>query len=260
MGSSEVGGVLGRAFGNAISMSNISSSAIVAGHNKIGGIVGHASSSYGEIRNAIFTGDMSQPSRYGYYGSSVGGIAGSLSYMTISDVVVNTNITGKQYVGGVAGIMFSNNASISKAYVDANIHAGTMYGGGIAGKAYSSSQVENSHATGSLTGNRLGGVVGQLNSAFIRNSYSTMIVTSNDAQTGGLVGEVTNVAEDGVLRAYWDIEVNGQSSSSAGEGKSTAELQCPTAPGDVSCDPTIFADWDATVWDFGTSTDYPVLR
>jgi hypothetical protein len=63
-----------------------------------------------------------------------------------------------------------------------------------------------------------------------------------------------------VSSSYWDVEVSGITNSSFGVGKTTSELQCPTAPGDVICDPTLFADWDATVWDFGTSSDYPVLR
>ncbi|WP_276682681.1 hypothetical protein, partial [Thalassolituus oleivorans] len=69
-----------------------------------------------------------------------------------------------------------------------------------------------------------------------------------------------------VTDTYWDADLASGLPASVnnipmgGDGKLTFELQCPTSPGDVSCDPTIFADWDATVWDFGTSTDYPVLR
>jgi hypothetical protein len=63
-----------------------------------------------------------------------------------------------------------------------------------------------------------------------------------------------------VTSSFWDVDVSGLSSSFGGEGKTTFELQCPTMPGDVTCNASMYADWDETIWDFGTSSDYPVLR
>ena len=90
-----------------------------------------------------------------------------------------------------------------------------------------------------------------------------MTKVSSKGQKYGLVrGIYANNTNLVVENSYWDAERSGTTISAGdlGYGKTTAELQCPTAPGDVSCDPIIFADWDAAVWDFGTSTDYPVLR
>jgi hypothetical protein len=65
---------------------------------------------------------------------------------------------------------------------------------------------------------------------------------------------------------YWDTDLSSVYNSGVdgidvgGEGKTTFELQCPTMPGDVTCDASMYSGWDDTIWDFGTSSDYPVLR
>ena len=42
-------------------------------------------------------------------------------------------------------------------------------------------------------------------------------------------------------------------------GRTTAQLQCPTSPGDVSCTPGVYHNWDAAIWGFGTTYQYPAL-
>ena len=54
--------------------------------------------------------------------------------------------------------------------------------------------------------------------------------------------------------SYWDNQTSGQLVSAGGEGKTTAELQNPTD------DTGIFEGWDPVWWDFGTASQYPVLR
>ena len=59
--------------------------------------------------------------------------------------------------------------------------------------------------------------------------------------------------------SYWDT-------TTSGTGKSTSELQTPTAYGTGS---SIYASWNVNVdgvtgnddpWDFGTSSQYPILK
>ena len=83
---------------------------------------------------------------------------------------------------------------------------------------------------------------------------------------GGLVGR----NDGGISDSYWNTATSGQVTSPGGEGKTTAELQTPTGY------TGIYASWnldldnsdgdgDATTggddpWDFGTASDYPVVR
>ena len=59
--------------------------------------------------------------------------------------------------------------------------------------------------------------------------------------------------EGDVNHSYWNTQTSGLSTSDGGEGKTTAELQTPTD------DTGIYAEW-RTAWDYGTSSQYPVLR
>jgi hypothetical protein len=70
------------------------------------------------------------------------------------------------------------------------------------------------------TGDNVGGLVGS-NAGSITTSYNTGLVTGNE-EVGGLVG--TN-ADGLITSSFWDKETSGQSSSSGGTGKTTAEMQ-----------------------------------
>ena len=120
--------------------------------------------------------------------------------------------------------------------------------------------IRDSFATGSVRGGSItGGLVGLQNSGAtsITNSYSTAAVSAapSSLRVGGLVGR----SNGGTVTAnYWDTQTSDQSSSPAGTGKTTAELQSPTAPGATATD--TYHGWSADVWDFGTSSQYPVLK
>ncbi len=67
-------------------------------------------------------------------------------------------------------------------------------------------------------------------------------------------------------RSYWDAGTSGQSTSAAGTGKTTRDLQRPTAYGSTG---SIYANWNLNLdgvtggddpWDFGTSRQYPALK
>ena len=120
--------------------------------------------------------------------------------------------------------------------------------------------IRDSFATGSVRGGSItGGLVGLQNSGAtsITNSYSTAAVSAapSSLRVGGLVGR----SNGGTVTAnYWDTQTSDQSSSPAGTGKTTAELQSPTAPGATATD--TYHGWSADVWDFGTTSQYPVLK
>ena len=84
--------------------------------------------------------------------------------------------------------------------------------------------------------------------------------SGNDKEElGGLVGKSGGTA----TTSYWNTTTSGQSSSGGGTGKTTSQLQTPTGY------TGIYASWNVNVdgvtgnddpWDFGTSSQYPILE
>ena len=146
---------------------------------------------------------------------------------------------------------------------------------------------------------RGGGLVGRMDSGSIKASYSTAAVSAEVFYAGGLVGEISggsitgsyyagnSITIDGASQTkgglvgggtggtiatdnYWDDSPTAVPNTSPGSdnsaGKTTAQLQGPTAYGAAS---SIYYTWnldlDGTTggddpWDFGTSSQYPILK
>ena len=108
---------------------------------------------------------------------------------TVSNSYASSNVTGSDYVGGLAGM---NEDTMSNSYASSNV-TGSDYVGGLVGA--NEGTVNDSYSTGSVTG------VGSV---------------------GGLVGENGG---DTVSDSFWDTETSGQPTSPAGIGKTTEEMQ-----------------------------------
>ncbi|WP_225667704.1 hypothetical protein, partial [Thalassolituus oleivorans] len=253
-GDKNVGGLIGFTEGdrydvveNDLYLSHIIANVVVAGNNYVGGVIGDSQVS--TLENIYVSGDLSG-------GFAIGGISGRLLFGTSDVTASNVVINGRDNVGGIYGIMSNTQANRAEFMVSGSLLAAGMVGG-LVGQI-TNATLENSFSMGSVGGGRYpSGAVGLASyEVFIRNVYSASELTKSQSkgQEYGLIRSIyytnTNVT---VENSYWDAERSGTTISAGdlGYGKTTAELQCPTAPGDVSCDPTIFADWDATVWDFG---------
>ena len=95
--------------------------------------------------------------------------------------VINSNIQGYQYVGGIVGSA-SSNSIITNCYVAGNVF-GSSYVGGIAG----SGSVSYSYNEGYVEGvNYVGGIAGD--GRTITNSYNSGEVKGTGNYTGGLTG------------------------------------------------------------------------
>ena len=178
---------------------------------------------------------------------SVGSLVG-WNEGTITNSYATGSVRGRSSVGGLAG---SNEGTIMNSYVTGSVR-GRSSVGGLAGS--NSGIIMNSYATGSVLGEyRVGGLVSG-NSGTIMSSYATGSVLGHD-EVGGLGGGNPSTFSRGIIRnSYWDKWTSGQTSSSGGEGKTTIELQEPTtATG-------IYSSWSTDEWDFGTSSQYPVLK
>ena len=176
----------------------------------------------GTVRTSYATGNLSATVA-GNTGSLVGGLIGGLSSPGAIDTSYATvDITGSS----------------------TSTHATSDSVGGLVGRAYGSTAINASYARGSISGTRSGTVV------------------------GGLVG--TNGAT--ITASYWDTTTSAiadDADNNAPEGLATASLQTPTSYTGIYADWNGDVDGDATTgdadgkddpWDFGTGTQYPVLK
>ena len=236
-----VGGLVGRqAFtGSSVTIARCYVTSSVRGDNYVGGLVGNQSMVIGSETATIdsyVTGDVTANGDYagglmGYlriYSSSegrvtnsyttgnvrgndyVGGLVGRLqnydgsssarSISRIANSRATGNVSGGSYTGGLVGFQetFGSNAGISNT-IDSCYATGDVTGnevGGLVGVQYSRSApvaciIRNSYAAGNVSGRYAGGLVGQQDtgssSNIIESSYSTGRVTGSE-YTGGLVG------------------------------------------------------------------------
>ena len=235
---------------------------------------------------------------YAYVGGLVGRlmdaeIESSYSWVDVeADASDSTDVT-HVYAGGLVGLMgevpltnFPDTgvvASWAAGHVTAYAKSGTpdtgtAYAGGLVGAARRGSDITASYARGDVsatgaTGNVYRGalagyIVGTTNNqapSEIDASFATGKLsgtTPADARCG-LVGDRT----DGAINdSYYDSDTLGLTGcdSTHGTPKTTVQLQSPTAYGSG-----IYANWNLDFnndtnnddpWDFGTSSQYPVLK
>ena len=170
--------------------------------------------------------------------------------------LLEVNVTGDDYVGGLVGNCRSG--TVSNSYATGSV-TGVNFVGGLVG--YSQGNISDSYATGAVTGNsRVGGLVGD-HYGTVSNSYATGAVMGNNS-VGGLVGLNSGT----ITASYYNSETTEQSDTGKGDPKTTTELQTPTgymgiyATWDDGPDDTAGNDDDTDYWDFGTNLQYPVLK
>ena len=181
--------------------------------------------------------------RYGYRGDS----------NVIKNVgLLNVNIRGNDYVGGLAGHNMSG--LITNSYVTGTVTGvpGTNFWGSNVGGLTGglTGTITNSYSTVDVSGTIfIGGLVGQSNGT-IANSYAK----GNVNGSGGLVGGLLGYAIPGggaVTNSYWDTQTSGQSTSAAGTGKTTAEMMQQST----------FETWDFVgIWGIKEGVTYPYFK
>ena len=196
----------------------------IHGNRATGGLVG--TNHRGSITNSYTTGAVEGAVQY------VGGLVG---YNREGSIITNSyaSVTVTARAADAGGLVGHNLGSIIiSSYATGDVTAPLLPGvfsiGGLVGQNTDGSHIINSYATGAVTGNSsVGGLVGVNNrGSGITNSYATSTVTGK-ADTGGLVG-VNRASE--VTASYWDTKASGIETSASGDGRTTAELQSPTAP------------------------------
>ena len=122
-----------------------------------------------------------------YYAGLFGVLVGNATIVNLG--IVNCNVRGSCYVGGLAGYAYprSGNITISNCYATGNI-SGAYNVGGLVGNNYKGSTISNCYATCNVRGGNdyVGGLVGS-NDGTISNCYATGNVRGY-TYVGGLVG------------------------------------------------------------------------
>ena len=181
-------------------------------------------------------------------GENVGGLAGGTYSSAVMNCCCSGRVLGDWCVGGLVGE--NSSSTITNSY-STGLVVGNFVGGGLVGYNEDST-ITNSYSTGNVSGGLfadglwVGGLVGyNSGNSTVSNSYSTGWVSGYD-YVGGLVGY--NSAS--VNNSFWDTETGGQSTSSGGTGKTTAEMK------DMATFTDVATAGLTTPWDFlGTPND-----
>ncbi|MEC5218852.1 filamentous hemagglutinin family protein [Actimicrobium sp. GrIS 1.19] len=240
-----VGGLVGDAQYTNITHS-YTSATVSGGGTKTGGLIGNASTV--TVSDSYATGAVAGSSSY------VGGLVGNDNGGHYSRTVATGTVDGRKYdnVGGLIG--YATNTHIDTSYATGTVHGGTSVGGLVGYMQEAPNTLENSYATGAVTGTvtDTGGLVGTVMNSTVVNAYSSGLTTGN-ANVGGLIG---NASGSTITNSFWDNQTSGQVTSSGGAGvtgKTTAGMKMFATFGGTS------PAWNIVV-DPTLSNVYPQLR
>lgn len=279
-GGTSVGGLVGqnKASGSPGLIEDCSSTGNVSGSKQIGGLVGANPSgtvrwsfavgtvqssgwmagglvgwNNGTIQDSFSTGDVSGN------GSFVGGLVGlngSIEvYWSPNGKIERSHSTGNVFgsfycVGGLVGNNWASTISGSYSVGDVNgIYEET---GGLVGRNFGG-KVFDCYSHGKVIGNRLvGGFIGRIDgslnfpSGYVRRCYSTGQVTGASSVGGFTAFRYWTP----VSHSFWDVNSSGISTSAAGSGRTTNQMQTRSTFTD--------AGWNfASVWAICEETNYP---
>lgn len=260
-GRNEIGGLTGR---NEQLVENSFASGEVWGYDHAGGLVGGNS---GTVNSSYATGAI-----HGH--SAVGGLVGWNRAVINSSYAAN-NGADHDLISTAVGLVGSNASANQASFDMARYATGNVQGeaevGGLAGRNSDAGRIIASYAASETFGSDfVGGLIGR-NQGAVSAAYAIGDVNGGD-NAGGLIGSNSGV----VAASYWNVQTSyqtigvGVGNLDGISGKTTAELQAPTgytgiyrawgtdldnADGDFN--PATGPD---DFWDFGASSQYPVLK
>ncbi|MCL2110993.1 MAG: YDG domain-containing protein, partial [Clostridiales bacterium] len=148
----------------------------------------------------------------------VGGVVGYVGANgSIENSVSEADVNGRNYVGGIAGIITGTNATIRGSRVTGTVSGAISDVGGIVGRIDTGGSVESCYFSGTVSGaaNDVGGIVGRITGAgtSVQSSASSGDV-SGAANVGGVAGYVNTPAI--VRNVYSTGDVTGTGASVGG--------------------------------------------
>jgi hypothetical protein len=263
-GDGPVGGLLGSMFDGNLSRIYVQGVEVVSLGSNIGGAIGYifTEGEYNTIEN-MYVSDTTVSGDY-YVGGAIGlaGINNSnihgyeANMLLVTDSYAQTNVSASAGAGGFIGLLVKG--TIQRSYSAGVLTGGSESNvlGGFVGLVVLGGVVQDSFSVVTVTGGDIvGGFVGLVGQrgmlppggGYIHRVYSTGSV-AGDTNVGGLVGlEENNDGE--ITYSYWNIDTSGQTTSSAGFGKTDAAMQ----------NITTFVTWDITGLDEDFESPYPLL-
>ena len=206
----------------------IANSVITSTQNYTGAVVGE---SIGNVTNCHTTA-TTQVTGINYVGGIAGDLGGSMSLSQCSNAAeIVGGVAANQYqrygyVGGIAGGVHS---TASNALTD-SYNTGTVTGlkkvGGVTGGIYNGGSVQNVYNIGSVSasGGDAGGIVGEFRYKSIKNAYNAGLVSGSTQ--GGIVGSFADQNKS-IESAYYldqdNIEWVGKKGSYTCDGTATAK-------------------------------------
>ena len=163
----------------------------IAGGNYTASLVGNAAA--GLTVNNVVLDSVSATSSITSSGSYVGGLLGSVASGTsnlTNAYVLNTNVSGASYIGGVVGQSYMTPTNVHKT---GNVTATSNNAGGVFG--YNSSVINSVDSVGDVSGSyNVGGLVGDGGSSTLTNVFANGKVTGTAYQVGGLIGSFSGAS------------------------------------------------------------------
>lgn len=210
----------------------------VAGGWHSGGLVGVARTP-GSIT------DSSASTRFSVNSASdaaIGGLVGNSDVLIVRSISASTITGGNRFLGGMVGSM--GGGAILNSLASGSIGNGAHNQvGGLVGYMLGGARVENSYSTADVRGlQKSGGLVGEIVSGTVTNSFATGSVQGNGGATvvGPLVGSLTA----GTVTNSWVVAGTFCDSSTAG--------------GTQACNTSFYAGQAAAVSDFYDPTNAPL--
>ncbi|MRX26971.1 hypothetical protein [Kangiella sp. HZ709] len=210
---------------------------------------------------------------YGVIGNqAVGGLVGynngsvSRNFIRMR-TTASSRVEGVNFVGGLVGVDLG---VVAASYAEGRVQSSNIAGGliGFAQGAASVKFNRNNWANVEVSGATAGGLVGETYEKSIINSHAYGQVNGSSS-AGGLVGNFNNNSGTfTITNSHWDTQTTQQTQATGNNfvgsntfGLTTAEMQCPITADDTVCKSgsTIYQLWLDTIWDFGSSKQYPVL-
>jgi len=225
------------------------------------------------IRNLGLTGDLTSIQAQ----SSVAGLVASARNTLIESSFVEGEISA--VLSTAAGLVADAPDSQIKGSLFVGDVSAKTQAGGLVGIA-AATHIEASFATGQVTADsEAGGLIGILSNdgANIINSYASTLVLAG-VDSGGLIGAfgsgtlssnpvVVRRPVTEIINSYWATDVSRQTTSVAGSGFTSTELQCPTTADNTICAISeLYTGWANSLntnsdpyWNFGSVNELPGL-
>ena len=170
--------------------------------------------------------------------------------------LVDVDVTGLDYVGGLVGFAMASDSQVSNCFVTGTVKGGNSVGG-ICGWAAVHATISNSYVNSiNVVGDsNAGGIVGSL--AFmgaVSNCYASGTVTGNRN-----VGAIVGLSQTGTVENCFWLEDTSGSTDGIGNDQGTSNNNSGLTSDEMqNSDHFTDAGWDENIWDF--STGKPTLK